>query len=299
MTRLFVLGNAGLDIGLPIPRMPRPGETLVGGRRTTAPGGKGLNQAVMAHRTGLIPVAFLAPLGRDAEAGLVEAALRHERFACLDLPRMDEPTDCSLLLVLPGGENCIVTAGACAASLDTRHAAAMTARIRPGDWLLMQGNLGHATTLAAAAAARAAGARVMLNPAPLLWDAAAILPHCHVVVANAGEAEAMTGCTGSPAAAALHRAGPWLAVVTLGAAGCVVAGPDGVHALPAIPAAAIDTTGAGDAFCGTLAACLAAAVPLAAALSHAQHAAAHAVARPGAFAALPSAPDLRRIVAAA
>jgi len=295
MTRLFVLGNAGVDFGLPVPRMPRRGETLVAGRRTIAPGGKGLNQAVMAQRTGLVPVHFLAALGRDAEADLVETALQPEGFATLGLPRMDAPTDCSVLLSLPDGENCIVTAGACAAMMTMTLAAPVLDCMRRGDWLLLQGNLEFETTAAAVAAARATGAQVMLNPAPLQWDAAALLPSCAVVVANAGEAEAITGRTGEAAAAALHRAGPHLAVVTLGAAGCAVAQADGLRSLPATPAGVVDSTGAGDAFCGTLAACLAAGMPTASALARAQRAAAHTVAQPGAFAALPSAADLRRL----
>ena len=297
MTTLFVIGNAGMDIGLPLPRMPRLGETLIGGQRTSAPGGKGLNQAVVANRSGLVRVRFLATLGRDPEGDRVEAALRQERFATLDLPRVDQPTDCSVLLTLPDGENCIVTAGECATATTAFMAARLLGRMRRGDWLLMQGNLPLETTVAAATATRAIGANVILNAAPLQWDAHAILPSCTIVVANAGEAEAITGQQGAGAAEALHRAGPELAIVTLGAEGCAAAHADWLRTIPAPSTQTVDSTGAGDAFCGTLAACMAAGIPIETALTHAQRAAALTVARPGAFAALPSAAELRCLLA--
>lgn len=294
MTSLLVLGNAGLDIGLPIPRMPRPGETLLGGARTMAPGGKGLNQAVAAARAGLVPVSLVAPLGSDAEADTVATALRQEPFAELDLPRLSEATDCSILLVLPDGENCIVTSGACAASFSPEAAA--RAGAKAGSWLLLQGNLSQAATAAAIGAAHAAN--VMFNPAPLAWDCRAQLRHCAVVVANAGEAEALTGQTGLDAANALLEAGAGLAIVTLGAAGCAWAGADGTGAFPAPAVHAIDSTGAGDAFCGTLAAYLCAGLAVPRSIAIAQHAAALTVQRAGAYLALPTAAELRHLVAA-
>lgn len=295
MTRLLVLGNAGVDISLPIPRLPRAGETLVGGPRGSAPGGKGLNQAVAAVRTGLAPVCFHAPLGDDAEADMIEALLRREGFAGLELPRRPGPGDLSVLLVSPDGENRIVTSGDCAASLPAEEATRFAAGVQPGEWLLLQGNLSADATMAALRAAAVAGGRTLLNTAPLLWDASPMLPHVNVVVANAVEACQITGLDGPAACAALHAAGAGLAVVTLGAAGCAVAGPDGVRCHPAPPARVVDTTGAGDAFCGVLAAMLSDGRDPAEAVACAQHAAALAVGRRGAFAALPSAAELRAI----
>lgn len=288
--RLLVLGNAGLDISLPLPRLPLAGETLVGGARGSAPGGKGLNQAVVAARTGAVPVGFLAPLGSDAEADLVEARLRQEGFAILELPRQAGPTDLSVLLVSPGGENCIVTSGACASGLADAEAARFGAGVRQGEWLLLQGNLTASATLAAMQAAQG---HVMLNTAPLLWDPAPMLPLCAVAVANAVEARQLTGQEGLAAASALRAAGAGWAIVTLGAAGCAVAGPDGVRQHPAPVVQAVDSSGAGDAFCGVLAALLASGRPMDHAIAAAQRAAALAVTRRGAFAALPAAAELR------
>ena len=113
MSRVLVLGNAGVDLVLPVPRLPRPGETLVAAGLTRAPGGKGLNQAVMAARTGAETL-FLAPVGDDPDGHFVACRLRAEPFASLRLVTVPHPTDLSLILVGADAENSIVTAGPCA-----------------------------------------------------------------------------------------------------------------------------------------------------------------------------------------
>jgi ribokinase len=109
MGRVLVLGNAGLDLGLRLPRLPRPGETLPGRDATRTPGAKGLNQAVAAARAGAT-VLFAAPLGQDPQGEEIAAWLAGEGLAGLHLPRLPHPTDFSVLL-LPGGENSITGAG--------------------------------------------------------------------------------------------------------------------------------------------------------------------------------------------
>jgi ribokinase len=283
MGDILVLGNAGLDLRIELPRLPRAGESLLGGNPSRAPGGKGLNQAVAAARAGARARLF-APLGADATGDEVAAALRAEPFDGLELPRLAEPTDYSILMVLPDGENCVTGAGPCAAALDAGTAARFAAGAGPGDLLLVQGNLSAAATLAALQAAE--GARRLFNPAPQWWDARPLLPHCTIVVANRGEAEALTGEASPEAgAAALHRAGVALAIVALG---CIVADAGGLRHHPAVPTAAVDTTGCGDAFCGVLAAWLTRDAALDAAIAAAQRAAALTATRPGAYAALPT-----------
>lgn len=282
--RVLVLGNASVDLLLTLPHLARPGETVVGIGGQRAPGGKGLNQAVMGARTGA-EVLFCAPLGADEAGSFVEAALRREPLGML-LPRPGPPTDLSVLMVAPDGENCIASTGDCAASLPEAVAEAFAAGAGPGDILLLQGNLSLAATLAGARAARGRGARVLLNTAPVLWPVQAVLAECWAVVANAGEAERITEVTGGLAAQALAMLGPALAIVTLGAAGCVLS-PGGP--MPAPPVTAVDTTGAGDAFCGVLAAALAHGLGIPLAVAAAQRAAADTVTRRGAFAALPAA----------
>lgn len=290
MNRVLVLGNAGIDLGVRLPRLPVAGETLPGVGAGRAPGGKGLNQAVVAARAGAA-VHLLAPLGTDAAADEIAVALAAEGFAGLDLPRLPHATDFSVLMVLPGGENCITGAGPCAAAFSVEPAAAFAAKARPGDLLLVQGNLSQEATAAALAAAQ--GARTLLNPAPLWWDPAPLLPLCRIVVANRGEAETLSGeADPARAAAWLRAAGVGLAIVTLGAEGCLAMDGAGLRRWPAQPVDVVDTTGCGDTVCGVLAAGLAAGMSLDAAIPWAQRAAAKTASRPGAFAALPTADEL-------
>lgn len=293
MSRVLVLGNAGMDLSLRVPRLPRPGETLMAGSFTRAPGGKGLNQAVTAARAGA-ETWFLAPIGGDPDGRFIAELLAAEGFASLRLITVpNAATDVSFILVGADAENSIVTAGPCADALDEALAAEFASGAAPGDVMLLQGNLPLASTLTAACKAAGRGGRVLLNPAPLRWRVTPVLAHCAAVVANQGEAAEITGHADPwEAATALRAMGPMLAVVTLGAAGCLYADPAGEHALPAVPAQAVDTTGAGDTFCGVLGACLARGWPASDSLAAAQRAAAITVGRPGAYAALPRREEL-------
>ncbi|MBO1078306.1 PfkB family carbohydrate kinase [Roseomonas haemaphysalidis] len=296
MSRLLVLGNAGIDLVCPVPHLPGAGETLVADGQSRAPGGKGLNQAVVAARAGAA-VLFAAPVGRDAAAAEVSAALRAEPLASVSLLPQDAATDLSLLMVAPDGENCILTLGAAADALSPAAALLALEPLQQGDMLLLQGNLSAPATLAAVQAARGRGASVMLNTAPMRWDMRPLLPLCAVVVANDGEAAAITELHDGAAAAALHAMGAGCAVVTLGAGGCAMAGPGGLRRHPAQPARAVDTAGAGDTFCGVLAAWLLRGHAMDDAVAAAQRAAAVTVSRPGAFASLPTAAELKAILA--
>ncbi len=285
MPRVFVLGNVTLDVSLQVPRLPLPGETLIATGLTRAPGGKGLNQAVVACRSG-VDVHFCAPLGRDPEGAMMHAALLAEGFSGLCLPEVAGPTDFSALMVVPDGENCIVSTGACAEMLSEADALGFVAGMAADDLLVVQGNLPLATTLAAVTR----HPRALFNTAPLRWPAAAVAGHSDIVVANRVEAEQVTGCA-APAEAVL-RLGGRVGIVTLGADGCLVAVGGGIQHLPAVAVAApCDTTGAGDSFCGALAAGLARGLDLAPAIAVAQRAAALVVQRPGCFASLPTAAD--------
>src|SRR5471030_1839592 len=162
MGRVVVVGNAGLDLRLSVPRLPLPGETLIGGESSRAPGGKGLNQAVVAARCG-VPVRFCAPLGQDGpQADEVERHLAGEGIAELILPHLPYPTDFSLLMVLPDGENSIVSTSACSLALTVEQARPALRDLTTDDVVLVQGNLSLETTGAILAAAP----RSIFNPAP-------------------------------------------------------------------------------------------------------------------------------------
>jgi len=282
VSRVVVVGNAGLDLRLTVPRLPLPGETLVGGEGSRAPGGKGLNQAVVAARCGAT-VRFCAPLGNDPpQADEVERHLADAGIAELILPRLAHPTDFSLLMVLPDGENSIVSTSACSLAMTEAEVAPSLAGLGEGDVVLLQGNLALEVTKFVLATARGQGAKTLFNPAPFWPGAEKLLGHCSLVVANRVEADALGD--------ALHAAGA--AIVTMGGEGCLSIERGARRSFPAEPVAAVDTTGCGDTFCGVVAASLARGWSLEQAIGVAQKAAALTATRPGAFAALPTRGEL-------
>jgi ribokinase len=282
MSRIFVLGNASIDTTLRVPRLPHPGETLMAAGIRRAPGGKGLNQAVAAARAGA-EVHFCAALGAEPEAEIVRAALAAEPLIGIHLIDVGQPSDLSSLMVAPNGENCIVSTGACCDALPLEAARAFLAPLRPDDILLVQGNLTEQVT----AWAVARSDRAMVNTAPIRWDLRPVLSRAWLAIANRVEAQEIAG-TDDPAGL-----GAATGIVTLGAEGCRVAGPEGRFDRPAPKVTAVDTTGAGDVFCGVLAAGLVQGLPLRHAIDAAQQAAALSVARPGCFAAIPAVRELR------
>jgi ribokinase len=293
MPRLLVLGNAGWDLPLRLPALPREGETLLGERMAESPGGKGLNQAVVAARAGA-DVVFVAPIGQDREGEALRAALALEPLSFVALPSAYR-TDISVLCVAPDGRNLILSTNACADGLTVQEAEVAASRLHAGDMLLMQCGLGQQATCAAARLAVARGARVVLNAAPLRWDILPVLPMVEVLILNEVEAQAAAGSTHA-AATRLRDAGARRVIVTLGGEGLLFVDADGPHRQPAPAAVARDTTGAGDVFCGTFAAALLAchAHPEAAA----QRAAAWSVEHDGCFAAFPPAALLAVVLAA-
>lgn len=285
---LFVLGNASIDVTLNVPRLPAPGETLMARGIVRAPGGKGLNQAVVAARAGA-RVRFCAPIGREPEAALLHAAMAREPFADLRLILAEQPTDLSTLIVAASGENSIISTGDCADALTPYIAKTFARPMRAQDWLLIQGNLSEAATWAAVSLAR----NVVFNTAPIRWISPRILAASTVVVSNQVEAAEITGLTDPHEAA--RALGGAIGIVTLGAEGCILAESGRTRHIPAPAVTAVDTTGAGDAFCGALAAALTAGVPIEPGIIAAQHAAALSVTRPGCYGALPSAAELQSL----
>lgn len=286
MTRVVVVGNATVDVVQRVERFPRPGETLLCGAMVVCAGGKGLNQAIAAARTGA-PTRLHAPAGADAQGELLARAAAAESGLEVDWLAVAPPTDISTIWIDAAGENMIVSAAAAAASMDAAQAAAACASLGVGDVLLVQGNLPQAATAAAIAQASANGARTVLNTAPMRPWMLALLPGVDVVIANAIEAAELSGHDDDPEAALL-RAGARAAVVSRGRDGAVLATQHGRLEVDAVAVVAVDTAGAGDVLAGTLAGLLAQGSTLEAALQVAVAAASVSVTRAGTTPSFPS-----------
>lgn len=294
---LVVIGSANVDLFAKVVRHPRPGETLIGSGGGRSAGGKGANQALAAALQGA-RVSFAGAVGDDGDAQVALGPLRQQG---VDLAAVavhgGAPTGLAIITVAEDGENTIVVLAGANAHVTAADAEATVARMRDGDVLLMQAELPRETTQAAVRAARAAGRRVVLNVAP--WEALDIdvLTSADPLVLNeheAGQALVELGLTApddDPLAAAslLLSAGAGSVVVTLGAEGAVVATAHGRALVPSPRVRAVDTTGAGDAFTGALAARLLDGVDVVDAVRHAVRVGAYAVQHHGAQPSYPSA----------
>lgn len=290
-----VVGNATVDLSYEVEHLPTPGETVLAAGKLTDAGGKGLNQAVVARRAGAA-VRLTAVVGDDAAAAFISGRLDAEGLDAGDLHRWEGPTDESLILVARGGENSVVSTAGAARSLAPERAVAALDSLGPGDLLLMQGNLSRETTAACLEGARRRQVATVLNPAPVAFAYDGLWALVDVAVLNEVEAELLGGSAEpAEAAARLREAGAGCVIVTLGAAGALLAGAEGLARVSAPPVDAVDTTGAGDVVCGVIAAGLAAGLGAEAALAWAVAAASLACTRRGTSASFPSAAELARL----
>jgi ribokinase len=288
---LTVLGNACADRGFGVSSLPRPGETVLAHSVTQDLGGKGLNQAVAAARAGAV-VRLVAPVGRDTVAALIADALRAETLDTEGLIACDGDSDGSIILTDDAGENVIVSDTRAAEALDPDAALAQL-KLDKGDLLLLQGNLSEATTRAAIAFARAAGATVALNAAPLRDWLRDLGPD--ILIANRGEAAALAGMAETEDAdMILARIDAPLTVITLGPGGCLLRADGRTLSVRAPQVAVRDTAGAGDVFCGVLLAEWLATRDLAASARLAILAASATVTRRGTFSAISDTAEITR-----
>jgi ribokinase len=257
--RVVVVGSVNVDLVVTIEALPRPGETVTGGTFARHGGGKGANQAVAAARLGA-DVALVAAVGRDDFGTGALDELAAEGVDVSAVVRRDEPTGVALITVDGTGENSIaVASGANAALSGEAVAAALGERLAGAPGVVLLGlEVPDAAVLAGARAAREAGWTVVLNPAPARALPDALVALQPLLTPNADEARALSGST-SPADAARALAARTGApvIVTVGADGALLCEGDAVNSLAAAAVDVVDTTGAGDAFNGALAAELA------------------------------------------
>jgi ribokinase len=290
MSGVVVVGSINVDLVVTADRLPRPGETVLGGQFARHFGGKGANQAVAAARAGA-SVTMIGAVGRDPDGDESLAALSAEGVDVSHVRRVDAPTGVAIIAVAAGGENQIVVAPGANAEV-SREDADVTGIAQEGDVLLTCLEIPIAAVVAALASATGLGGRAILNPAPGRRLAPELLALRPILTPNQDELLAASGAPDPESAlAALLAAGAAAVIVTLGSAGALLAEADRrvtVPAIPGRPARAVDATGAGDAFSGVLAAWLAGSSTLDEAASAANAAAMLSVSFPGAREGMPN-----------
>ena len=297
-TGVVVIGSANMDIVFALDRAPSPGETVLAHSAALYPGGKGLNQAVAAARAGA-PTAFVGALGIDDHGDALAGVLSAEGIGADLVQRSTAPTGQAFIVVDGKGENTIIVAsGANATMLNLTSEARVV--IAEAAVLLMQLELPLPIVLEAAAAARSAGTTVMLNAAPAQKLPDELLDHLDYLIVNEHEACLVAGDDDlDRASSALAARVPWL-IVTLGSEGSVLF-VDSCEAgrVAASVVTAVDTTGAGDTYCGAFAAAIAQGRELTAAASFASAAAALSVQALGAVPSIPTRASIEAMIGTA
>ncbi|CAH2395679.1 ribokinase [Mesorhizobium ventifaucium] len=292
---IIVVGSINLDLIANVDRLPAPGETVRGSGFTTAPGGKGANQALAAARAGA-KVRMVGAVGKDNFATEALALLRDGKIDLSGVGETFASTGTALIMVAGDGENVIAVVPGANDSVVTGDLS--KAFMKKADVVLLQQEIPLQTVEAALDAARAAGAVTVLNTAPFRAEAAAFLGKADHVVANEtefdlyGEALSLSG-RDRPARMRDYagKTGRTI-VVTLGGDGVLAATPADLLMVPALNITPVDTVGAGDTFCGYFAAGLSSGLPLDQALARAAAAGSLACLKPGAQPAIPLAKEV-------
>lgn len=293
--KIVVIGSSNTDMVIKSEKLPAPGETVLGGTFLMNPGGKGANQAVAAARLGG-RVTFICKTGDDLFARRAEEGYRQEGIdTAFVLRNAEVPSGVALITVDAEGENCIVVAPGANNTLLPADIEQARAEIESADLVIMQLEIPLETVICAARIARASGAKVLLNPAPA---PAAALPEellrmVDVLIPNRCEASVLAGVevtdweTAEQAARILRERGVGSVLITLGSRGSLCFdGTDCTHIAP-FKVKTVDTTAAGDTFCGALCVALAEGHNLVQAARFASLVASIAVTRLGAQSSVP------------
>jgi ribokinase len=299
--RIVVVGSSNTDMILKLARIPRPGETILGGEFITAAGGKGANQAVAAARAGG-DVTMIARVGRDifgerAIDGLIENGIQ------VDYVSYDKaPSGIALIFVSKDGENSIGVGSGANANLAPADVRKGKAAFAAADVVLMQLETPLETIQAAADLADASRAMVILNPAPARPLPDKLLKKVSILTPNETETELLTGinvgdeASCKQAAGILLRKGVKTLIITLGSRGAFVATATEAQLVPGFKVKQIDTTAAGDTFNGALAVALSESQPLVNAVRFANAAGALSVTRLGAQPSVPTRREIEKLL---
>lgn len=288
---ITVFGSTNLDQVGTVSRLPKPGETVAGGSFSMAAGGKGANQALAARRAGA-QVRHVSAVGQDAFAELALALLKQDGVDLSGMRVVEGATGIAMIFVDQEGENVIAVLPGANGKITPADAEAALAELS-GGVLLTQQEIPQDATLRALELARAQGITAIHNTAPFLDDTATVAAKAAILIANETEFALLSGHgEGGRESAMADWAGKHdqTVIVTLGAEGAVAVTAQGQRiAVPSLPVKPVDTVGAGDTFCGYLAAGLDSGLDLEAAMRRAAAAASLACLNPGAQPAIPMA----------
>jgi ribokinase len=299
---ICVVGGLNMDLVVRAAHLPRPGETTPGRDFARFLGGKGANQAVAAARLGA-SVRMVGQVGQDPFGEELLAGLAAEGIDTAGVRRVPAQSGVALIIVDDEGRNSIVWVPGANAAWEQEAAEDVelwAARCRA---LVLPLEAPRHIVEAAVRAAKKAGARIILNPAPHRPGDEACFGDVDVLVPNELEAALFAGVDSqerqdwAAVARGLRSLGPQAVVITLGSEGALVASDEGTHHVPALPVKVVDTTAAGDAFVAGLAVALLRDSPLMEAVRFASAAGAIAVTRAGAQPSLPRASEVEALLA--
>lgn len=291
--KIVVVGSSNTDMVIKADRLPVPGETVIGSQFMMNPGGKGANQAVAIARMGG-EVTFVTKTGNDLfgrqSMELYNSENINTEYVFSD---PDHPSGVALISVDASGENCILVAPGANGALTVKDIEKARPELESAGILLMQLEIPMETVEYAAEIAAKNGVKVALNPAPAQALSNELLNRLYIITPNKNEAEILSGVkvtdweSARRAADRISEKGVEIVVITLGGLGALVKESNHYHRIEAEKVEAVDTTAAGDTFCGTLCVGLSEGKSIVEAVQLACKAAAITVTRMGAQASLP------------
>ncbi|MEM7170085.1 MAG: ribokinase [Pseudomonadota bacterium] len=285
---IIVLGSVNLDISFTVSRLPGPGETVLAKSYLTSPGGKGANQACAAAKAGA-QTAFFGKVGQDSFASTALAGMADAGVDLHGVSAAKAGTGCATIAVDAQAENAIVVGSA--ANLEVTHDQVPDELLSEPSMLLLQMEIPYGENWRIIERARQKGCKVLLNVAPYGDVPRTALEGVDILIVNETEARQLAGSKTvnlESLARELSERHNLTTVMTLGSAGVLSTGPAGLLRVPTHAVEAVDTTGAGDTFCGCLAAAMDQGEDLPAALAFANAGAALACTRAGAQTAQPN-----------